>query len=95
MLGEHNPLKLEDYLNRKHDRKIKNNLHLIKEEIWDILTKDNPKLSRKMYFIKVSKVPDHKLLQFKKEALKTDNFNKAFYSKVKGYNIETTDNKCW
>lgn len=69
------------------DRHIKNNDHLLKEEIWELLVKENPKLVRKMFFIKTSKVPIHKLLQFKKEAEQTPSFSKSFYGKVKFYNI--------
>ncbi len=69
------------------DRQIRNNDHLVKEEIWELLVKENPKLVRKMFFIKTSKIPVHKLLQFKKESEQTTNFSKAFYGKVKYFNI--------
>lgn len=70
------------------DKKVRNNLDLLKEEIWELLLKENPKLVRKMFFIKTSKIPVHKLLQFKKESEQTTNFSKAFYGKVKYYNIQ-------
>jgi len=69
------------------DKQIRNNVHLLKEEIWELLVKENPKLVRKMFFIKTSKVPIHKLLQFKKEAEQAPSFSKAFYGKVKYFNI--------
>lgn len=85
--------KINDILKNHHseilfnDKQIKNNTHLIKEEIWSIIEQDSPKNSRKLFFIKTSKIPDHKLLQFKKEALAKDNFCKVFYGKCKFYNI--------
>jgi len=68
------------------DKKVRNNTDVIKEEIWDIVEKENPEASRKMFFIKVSKLPDNKLLEYKKWALTTDNFCRAFYGMVKKWN---------
>jgi len=94
MLGDCNPLKLEEYLSRKHDKNIRNNTDLIKEEIWEIIEKEMPKANRKMFFIKTSKIPNHKLLEFKKTAEKAENFCQCFYGLVKWQNkkIDGVDN---
>jgi len=66
------------------ERRIRNNKHSVLEDIWELTGGKN---SRTMFFIKTSKIPIEKLLQFKKEALTSDNFSRAFYGKVKFYNI--------
>lgn len=68
------------------DRQIKNNRHLLLEEIWQEIEKEAPKNSRKMFFIKVAKIPDHKLLQIKKKAEEADSFSQCFYGLVKWQN---------
>lgn len=60
----------------------------VKEEIWEIISKVNPKASRKMFFIKTAGVPTDELLSIKKWALSTDNFSKAFYGAIKNYHIK-------
>lgn len=65
----------------------KNNLQALKEEIWAELSKGNHRGSRKMFFIKVSKMQDYDLLEIRNWSRTTDNFARAFYGACKKWNI--------
>jgi len=68
-------------------RKVRNNRHVILEEIWDEIERHSDKKpSRRLFFIKTAKIADHKLLAMFKDAKRQTNFCQAFYGFTKHAN---------
>lgn len=82
-IGEHLQNRLFEV---KIEHNPRNNLEAIKEEIWSELLRNGNRGSRKLFFIKTSKMADYDLLEIRKWARTTDDFVRAFYGACKRWN---------